>query len=168
MDNNRRVQIASNIEAYRNPLQGSVYVCWISITRTNEQMLSHSPYRNSIHVKFDDCTPAEIWNEQKNSNLKPMTQAQAACIAAFVRRRKEERIKTFLVSCSAGIARSSAVGLAIAEFLKDRESVDHIYNSWKYHPNPHVLKLMRAALGISLTSEEYLRLFESAINPLPW
>lgn len=93
------------------------------------------------------ATPAEeILNGERV--WRALTEAQAAEIVSFVRRIRNEA-DVLLVHCVAGVSRSPAVGMAIAEALgiEDLEiaSQDAI-------PNRHVLTLVRKAFA-TITGE---------------
>lgn len=145
----RNIFILSRIEAEKfNPATVAVPPCTlISITEPHEVLPNFvygKEYFSTHRFSFHDVTANTAW--ESGGRYKAMTLDQACDLAKNIRD-VELEISTLVIHCAAGLSRSSAVALAIAEHLKLSHVVQEIHNSMHYFPNGHVLKLMRLAFG---------------------
>jgi predicted protein tyrosine phosphatase len=95
----------------------------------------------SIELFFDDLTAeqSELIGESRPHSIMDLWDAFE--IVSFVERKEPDLL---IVSCEAGISRSSAVACAIAEWngLDSSE-----FQEPNYMPNPHVLETMRDVIS---------------------
>lgn len=123
----------------------------ISITEPTENVFNDkllSLYNNSLKLVFSDIRRDidKLISETNNVNDKnqlielkktEITNEQIEQIKNFILDNKD---KKFIVHCSAGISRSSAIGMYIEEILNNDENErkinqDLILNHWRYSPN---------------------------------
>lgn len=123
----------------------------ISITEPKENVFNDnllSLYNNSLKLVFSDIRRDidKLISETNNVNDKnqlielkktEITNEQIEQIKNFIIDNKD---KKFIVHCSAGISRSSAIGMYIEEILNNDENErkinqDLILNHWRYSPN---------------------------------
>lgn|SRR5574341_177176 len=173
----RNIFILSRLEAERfDPASVAVIPCgMISITEPHEVPpkfnLTASKYEFILRYIFHDITANSAW-DMGGDIYKAMTLDQAYDLVALLKA-YEESISTLVVHCAAGISRSSAVALAIAEWKGLSHIVQEIHTSMRYFPNGHVLRMMRLALGTHKEGDKrkeleemYSKLFESRF--VPW
>jgi predicted protein tyrosine phosphatase len=92
-----------------------------------------------INLAFYDTTPE--FEERCSDPIDTMNHDQAKRIATFVAKHWGSR--TILIHCLAGISRSVGVAAGTLDAL----SLDAAaFEQWPYDPNPHVRKIVRAAL----------------------
>jgi predicted protein tyrosine phosphatase len=92
-------------------------------------------------ISADDCTPNDA--EFNGRRLLPLSQAQAKQIARFVHA-NADRIDTLVIHCHAGLSRSPAAALEIAQALAIAEI--EMLNGESVIPNEHVRDILRVAL----------------------
>lgn len=92
-------------------------------------------------ISADDCTPNDA--EFNGRRLRPLSQAQAKQIARFVHA-NADRIDTLVIHCHAGLSRSPAAALEIAQALAIAEI--EMLNGESVIPNEHVRDILRVAL----------------------
>ena len=115
---------------------------WIAIASAGYPSadISEGGHIKAIHRSwFDDARPDDQWSHDKVC----MTELQAELIVAFVNKHKDD-VGLICVNCHAGICRSSAVAMAISQWLNGHDS--GILDSDQYYPNSHVLKMMTKAI----------------------
>lgn len=94
-------------------------------------------------ISADDCTPSDA--EFNGRRLRPLSQAQAKQIARFVHA-NADRIDTLVIHCHAGLSRSPAAALEIAQALAIAEI--EMLNGESVIPNEHVRDTLRVALAM--------------------
>lgn len=77
----------------------------------------HITAKHLLQMHFHDVD--KMFELQDGRIILPLSESQADTIARFVWEHKTEEF--WVVHCEAGISRSPAVGLAIADFLGDRD-----------------------------------------------
>jgi hypothetical protein len=103
----------------------------------NSERLSFPDGLRRIRLAFDDVFEPDLPNA--------MTVEQAAQIVRFVDSVKDS-VDTFVVSCHAGIARSSAVAAAILFSLGEDDWP--IWEDYRYRPNAYCWGLMLEAFAV--------------------
>ena len=100
----------------------------------------------NVHVvAFSDVeqdTPTKLIGTDETVVAKAMTPQQAQDMYAFIKKHRHR--KTCLIHCTAGVARSGAVGAFVAE-LMGVNYFDFKRANPNVQPNVHVLKLLREA-----------------------
>jgi predicted protein tyrosine phosphatase len=102
------------------------------------QQLQEIPYDWVLTLRFDDIR-VELRDEWES--LKPLVLFDAV-MAQSINQFASQDWDVLIVNCEAGVSRSAAVGLAIAEKFGLPDPVDYDRQS----PNPVVLKILRETL----------------------
>lgn len=137
-----------------------IYARFGCLILSAEQAKAHKPEPGSVLIRIADCYFDQLkWGDLYVAILKStfadidfpqayeemMTEEQASEIAGFLRRHSHRKL---VVHCHAGISRSSAVATAWARLHGNQALEDAIATSPIFYPNPHVLRLVTAALRI--------------------
>ena len=119
--------------------------CFISINDTHGQWSEswfNEDHSNVIRLWFDDISSdLETSSPTNNISVRAFTIEQAQQILDFIEKNKNK--KTFIVHCTAGLSRSSGVGL----FINDYFGLDYhqfMRNNPRSLPNQHVLKVLNS------------------------
>lgn len=99
--------------------------------------LQFSDIRRDINVLIKEAKDEKTLEELLKVKKTEITEEQIVLIKEFILKNKD---KKFIVHCSAGISRSSAIGMYIEEILNNDEeerkiNQDLILNHWRYSPN---------------------------------
>jgi len=119
------------------------------ILRTNTNLISirdsgHSPYydiiddaglKNLLVVQFDDLVES-IPNRPEH----PPTMENIKTILEWAKQKIKENNNDFIVHCTGGVSRSSAVAILI-QYLQDPENALKVINPMLHRPNEKVLEL---------------------------
>jgi predicted protein tyrosine phosphatase len=136
----------------------------IRITSLPEFMpLKHGPeFRDFLRIKFDDTTektfntlPAD---EQQRITLFDETMARdvVAFYDAWC-----DKCDIIVVHCDAGVSRSSAVAIALAEYGNHSNELERMVDHDKYWPNPWVWSTIRRITGWdSVRQRDFEELFQ--------
>lgn len=150
---------------------------WHLRTEGMEDLIHHSKFAYINQWYFDDQIPSRLFTAGLSGH--PLKKEQAEDIVKQIKLIEPE-IELLVIHCAAGISRSPAVALAIAEYYKLWHIVQNIVlqsrrtdglfsTGMHYFPNAHVLKLMRQAFGILATDTErqemYNQMFGKGTNP---
>lgn len=120
----------------------------IRIRSSNSQFpaLSYkSCFKGILELEFDDISYEKL-NKNSKKNACIFTVEKAKRIVQFVQS-YQDGISCINIHCDAGVSRSSAVALALAEFMfKDESFSQYIKASNHYSPNTLILDRMREAV----------------------
>lgn len=129
--------VASRDEIEAGIVVRSAYIV-ISISDSDGRpatIIRGSGLRDVLFLRFDDTEPESAFGRQ------PMRPGQAEQIWKFVQQFRPH-VETIVCHCLAGMSRSPAVAAGLMEGLG--EDPAWIFDG--FHPNQHVLNLMRAAI----------------------
>lgn len=110
----------------------------VSISDSNSEpakLVKGSGFLDAIYVHFDDTDPEYSFGK------KPLTLKQAKTIWKFVQANRD-RAGTIVCHCLAGMSRSPAMALALAEAFEEETS--HFTDTYNY--NQHVYQTMKQAI----------------------
>jgi len=127
-------EIISNIDFLRR-IQPNL----ISIRDNRESpaydMIDNAGLKNLLVVNFDDITepiPGRYEKVPEENDIK--------IILEWAKQKMQENNNEFIVQCTAGISRSSAVAILV-NYLQDPENALKVINPMLHCPNPKVLEL---------------------------
>jgi predicted protein tyrosine phosphatase len=132
---------------------------------------SHIPLRNAtqyiaeLKLVFGDSTPKETWLDGLAGG-KLFTRQDAEEIQKFVTHYSKQYVKTIIIHCNAGMSRSPAVALAVAELLDLHVTIQSIAFNFNFFPNQHVLAVCREVFGTrAKLAERYAEIFGKPVDP---
>lgn len=133
----------------------------ISIRSTNANIPRISPHtRYTLSLCFDDI-------DMPVGGLTLMSEQDAAAIAKFVERTKQDNADTLVVHCTAGKSRSAAVAAAIHDAtgweITNAKNSD-VFSDGAFSPNMHVYRLVRRAFGMEISQEECEALWQQILD----
>jgi predicted protein tyrosine phosphatase len=105
-------------------------------------------YEAVLCFKFDDMTE-KTFNSLPAAEVEKITlfdDHMASVIVEFYRQWKDT-CDVFVVHCDAGVSRSSAVAIALAEYSNNLVELDRLTETNKFWPNPHVWSIIRRVTG---------------------
>jgi predicted protein tyrosine phosphatase len=121
-------------------------------------------YTDILQCTFGDSTPSETWTGKLRGG-KLFSASDASIIKEFITN-YQTSVKTVIIHCNAGISRSPAVALALAEWLDLHKVIHQIAFSFNYFPNPHILLRCREVFGtIKKLREQYAEVFGKPVDP---
>lgn len=98
---------------------------------------------NVINLTFSDLEEDKelpVIGENRTELFKAMTSEQASALYKFIKANKDK--EAVLIHCTAGVARSGAVGVFINDFMGG-DYLEFKRNNPHIQPNPHVYNLLR-------------------------
>lgn len=101
-------------------------------------------YQDILEIHFNDINEADdYWglSQKEKEEMKLFNERHAEIIYDFIDRNPDHG--QIVVHCNAGISRSSAVAMGIAEHYHDKETLQKLREIKRYLPNPRVLAIMR-------------------------
>lgn len=119
-------------------------------------------YEDIIHFTFDDMLE-EYYNNlppDQAARMELFTEKHAQQIVNFFDKWKDQ-VDVVVVHCDAGISRSSAVAIALAEYSNSTEELERMTTHNAYWPNPLVWRTIRKVTGWTADQQEtYEELFK--------
>lgn len=117
---------------------------FISINNQDDKTPSFftSNKKNVLNITFADLEEDKelpILGENRTETFKAMTREQAAELYTFIKANKDK--EAVLIHCTAGVARSGAVGVFINDFIGGNYH-ELMRNNPSIQPNPHVYRLL--------------------------
>lgn len=117
---------------------------FISINNQDDKTPSFftSNKKNVLNITFADLEEDKelpILGENRTETFKAMTREQAAELYAFIKANKDK--EAVFIHCTAGVARSGAVGVFINDFIGGNYH-ELMRNNPSIQPNPHVYRLL--------------------------
>ncbi|EIX1108599.1 dual specificity protein phosphatase family protein, partial [Listeria monocytogenes] len=97
-----------------------------------------------LPVHFNDINEEDdYWglSDKEQAEMKLFNEVHRDLIYNFVDEHPD--FTQIVVHCHAGVSRSSAVAMAIAEHLRDTDTYEKLQVIKRYLPNPRVLAIMR-------------------------
>jgi len=121
-------------------------------------------YKDVLRCTFGDSTLQETWlGELRGGKL--FSKSDASIIKEFVSNHITSA-KAIIIHCNAGISRSPAVALALAEWLDLPKVIKQIAFNFNYFPNPHVLSICRKEFGTVVgLHAKYAEVFGKPCDP---
>jgi len=107
-------------------------------------MIDNGDVKNLLVIQFDDLVedlPKEYQRQEK-----PPSESDIVKILEWAKLKMAENDKPFIVHCSAGVSRSSAVAILV-NYLQDPEHALKVINPLLHSPNEKVLELGEKILG---------------------
>ena len=135
-----KIQIASLQEVIKN----LDYINRNNINLISIRDTDHSPYydmidnaglKNLLVVQFDD-----IIEPIKDRNEKPPEEKDIVTILEWAKEKMKENNNDFIVHCTGGVSRSSAVAILI-QYLQDPAKALKVINPILHSPNERVMEL---------------------------
>lgn len=152
---NHLAEIVGGNEIRLISINNSVDMSFVSNRDNTEQKVEDAKSIEKIlFLFFDDITPNDISNNTESKKLILFDESHAPAILDFATKALKDGKKLW-VHCTAGRCRSSAVSLALNDFLN--KSLSENLEDWQYNrtngfeypplPNPYVSMLMNRAIS---------------------
>lgn len=105
-------------------------------------------FHDVLHLKFDDITATALRTlpEENALRMTIFDETHACQILEFYRAHHRD-CDAIVVHCDAGISRSSAVAISLAEFGEHTDELERMTTGHTYWPNPHVWSTIRHTYG---------------------
>lgn len=111
---------------------------------TYQPLKNESLFEAILPVHFNDINEQDdYWglSEKEEAEMKLFNEAHREMIYKFIDAHPD--FTQIIVHCHAGVSRSSAVAMGIAEHLGDNDTFTKLQEIKRYLPNPRVLTIMR-------------------------
>ena len=135
---------------YNPRLHGHGSAVMIRITSMPDFMpLLHGPeFKDVLHLRFDDTTlqAVNMLPQDQTDNIVLFDEHHGKLILDFYAHWKDH-VDVIVVHCDAGISRSSAVAISLAEYGNHQDELDRMTSGHEYWPNPHVWTTIRHLTG---------------------
>lgn len=101
-------------------------------------VIDNAGLKNLLVVQFDDLL--EDLPPQYNRQEHPPRESDIAAILEWAKKKMSENSNDFIVQCTAGISRSSAVAILVS-YLRDPSNALKVINPMFHSPNEKVLEI---------------------------
>lgn len=120
-------------------------------------IIDNAGLKNLLVIQFDDLEAAIP--EQYNRTEKPPEENDIKNILNWSKQKMQENNNGFIIHCTAGISRSSAVAILV-NYLQDPENAIKVINPMLHWPNKKVLELGEKILENRNLKEKTLKVME--------
>lgn len=125
------------------------------------QAIDRAGIQDIMQVQFDD-----LWSEEHREYGSLPQGQQIFSVLEWAKKKWQENRKPFIVHCTAGISRSSAVAVLLdAMFRNSKEAVDR-FDATKHSPNQMILEIGENYLKTPGLTQEVKKKEENTPSPL--
>lgn len=128
-----------------------------SSLKNGYDIIDKAELKNLLAITFDDVS--DRLPPQYNRTKNPPKESDIKTILEWAKQKMTENSNDFMVHCTAGVSRSSAVAILI-KYMEDPVNTLNIINPMLHSPNLKILSLGEKILNVKGIKEQVGELFE--------